>query len=322
MRLPTKYFEPFDITYREVTSQIRLFRLGASHDGSAEWLSVLTDRFWVERHLWEANLENNFQYREYFSVASRLRWKVLHLTACAYLHISYDLPRVLADNWPGTGNFRHGPDEAAGERAYFALHPVFQAAIIAVWRNPKVVGIAVVLSRIFPEGTSAVLVQSALHLRRAAWMHAERLRNASNRRYIEERMLEAMTAALRHVLSLKPWTAAGLMPPDEQVFVSVSGLLVAQYGFSNFDGSSVLSIAAIAISVLALAVTILTNWIRMNWEKFKEISEFIEEFARRVDEYVEYAVFNPESLSEYLWERDPTRRRGGNSDWRGRSKEI
>jgi hypothetical protein len=98
----------------------------------SQWLSTLIAGFQNERNNWA--MQTNNEFKDYLGSCARLRLPLLRLVAGAYLHISYDLARVVADNWPGRPRSPE-PSEVEGEELYFDLATVFPQ--VAHRRGPQ-----------------------------------------------------------------------------------------------------------------------------------------------------------------------------------------
>jgi hypothetical protein len=110
------FFEPFDRTWDEVSATMKEHLNQLPLSPERNWLDALIEGVKDERDEWlnTANLSG------YLNACSRLKSRFLRLMVATYLHISYDLPRVLADNW-----LTDPPPEVRREFIYFDLAPVF-----------------------------------------------------------------------------------------------------------------------------------------------------------------------------------------------------
>jgi hypothetical protein len=203
-------FEPFDVTYALVTEQMRE-RADSSERSEREWVMALIEEFREERNVWETSAV----LHDYVEGSQRLRARYLRLVAGAYLHISYDLPRVIANNWPGGPCFPAQPDKHQATVLYLRLASVFPDVMKDVMKNSLVVGLLLsTISKLFRlDDMIKVPAQWMQRLRSDAWIHADILQGSPNRAQIEQRMIFAMQRALRDVSNLRPWTYAGLSPP-------------------------------------------------------------------------------------------------------------
>jgi hypothetical protein len=130
----------------------------------------------------------------------------VHLVAAVFLHISYDLPRVLGNEWPQKGIWSAGPSEARGERLYFDLRSIFSDILSNNARRLAISGIFAPILWLVPLMVIGNLVHWVSHLREGAWRHGATLAdlNANER---------AQTLALADVNNL-PWTFTLPEPPN------------------------------------------------------------------------------------------------------------
>jgi hypothetical protein len=109
-----------------------------------------------------------------------------------------------------------------------------------------------------------------------------------------ELILLAMKAALEHVSAWRPWSFAVLKPP-----------VIASFSFFGFFVSN----TAIGL-FLTLLVLILVDAVFI-LRRINELRSFADEFGLRVQEYVNVAVYAPDSLSQYLQVRGGRSREAG-----------
>ena len=311
MNLPPNFYRPFDTVYYVVTGRIFAFirdgRIRTNPPNSftpdeLKWLECLVAEFWRARDQWPENplLASPSPARYYITEATRLRLRLLRLSACAFLHISYDLPRVTADQWPGTGPWKGMISENGGERLYFELGSIFPEVLKSVYRHTWVMGGLAVGLWFVPSAIVGATSSWMLLLRRQAWAHARRLANmGSGRAYVESQMIIAMTAALAHVKNLQPWTAGTLLPPDKAVFASA---IVGFVGFQELL-NRLNTFAFGAFSVASLAIYAAYSRQR----RTNEIVAFINELGSRIMEYLDVAINNPEGLDNYIERRAPVK---------------
>lgn len=282
------YYEPFDTVYDLVTESITNYGNALNHAPSKNWLFELRDKFISERKTWPTDVPTvqPFKYQTYFDECARLNKNVLRLAACAFFHISYDLPRVIANNWPGTGRWQSAPSENIAEDLFFGLTPIFPSAFQHLATNSKVMGAPSLFLRAVPDTALMATGHWALHLRTAAWIHARRLANDSNRSLREKAMLAAMIASLRRVSNKWPWTAGVLGPPH------VAVLPLGQVTITPWLTATKVSIGTTLISLAAVLFLV------REWQKRKRESEllkFVNEFGMLVLFEMERAVSNPVS---------------------------
>jgi hypothetical protein len=171
MVLSSRFFEPFDQTYSEVTAVMRRSADGFAATRERDWLTRLIKEFQNERDAWPT-IPSLAAYRD---ACARVRPRFLRLIVCAYLHISYDLPRVIADNWPGQDDWAAGPFEDRGEHIYFDLEPVFPDVLGQIAGRWSVMGGYSVVLRFVSRNLLRASSHWLLRLREAAWRHARTL---------------------------------------------------------------------------------------------------------------------------------------------------
>lgn len=276
---------PFDRTYEGVTRRIRAFGAGLPQP-QAGWLERLVEAFAKERATWGVRPElANYRLR-----LTLLRTRLLRLVGGAYLHISYDLPRAMADEWPGGARCPRGPSEQEGQQIYFQLSDVFPAALIDSARDFRTVGLAA----IFQRGTAQdVLAPAALwvdHQRQGAWLNGQFLARCPNRAAAEAKMAEAMTAAFDDASLWRPWSLAHLVPPTSILrtpwWVSWATLMVLV--------DELKTLLAIALP------TAFVSW-QLAYERYQleGLGGFVEVWGLLTADYVAYAAREPEGFDTY-----------------------
>lgn len=290
MILEDRYLRPFDRTYAAVTRAIEeeASRLSAP---ASDWLRRLVVAFQQERALWNARPE---------LIAYRLRWlrfrtKLLRLVAGAYLHIAYDLPRALADDWPGRGNWAGGPPKDVGQAIYFRLAWIFPENLVRSARDFRTIGFGALFLR--PVSRKALTSASIWidALRKGAWLHAEILSTAPDRAQREAKMAEALTAALEDASLIHPWSIMGLLPPDRALYSSAWATIGALffeilYAIDNY--------ASVAILSAYLASRFVEHRVQL-----RASNDFIYVWGYLTDDYVSFAVREPEGFAEYRQRR-------------------
>jgi hypothetical protein len=285
-RLSSAYLDPFDTVYSAVTKRLkeRATTLSAADN---MWLCRLMETFLDERKRWNDTKELE-QYRARWL---QLRTRILRLVAGAYLHVSYDLPRAIADDWPGRGRWVHGPDEFKGQAVFQSIKDVFTDSLRANAKRRSVVGYAFFLG-FLPRGMLAWIGIWLLHLRRAAWDHARILANQPNRQQREAAMAAAIALALQEASDFTPWNTSLLDPPDDALRSPTAASLVA---IVSVIGEYAWAIALIMLSILLLLQYRLTR--RLSWD---HEAAFVRRFALLIEAYVGFAVHDPEGFSAYL----------------------
>ena len=259
-------------------------------DECREWLEALITGFQSERGDWdkdEAGLEG------YWAACTQLKLQILHLTACAYLHVSYDLPRVIADNWPGADCVV--PTEVAGTLCFFDLAPVFDEAFRKAARQYDAIGVFSIFTRFLPIDAVSIASNWVLNLRSTAWSHAFVLHKEPDLRSLREiKMREAMSAALWNVSNLKPWTGL-LSSPDMRLHSPASaGLSLALlHNVSMVDIDHILEGAGTTAAIGGLTAALAMQQVRRQGH----VLRFVDELGRRTLEYVTRAIADPKSAS-------------------------
>jgi hypothetical protein len=288
MPLSPTFFDPFDDVYRSVTTVMkgRATQLAVQE---RDWLLTLIAAFQRERDVWLVG----GALEPYRTECERLRVRVARLVAAIYLHVSYDLARVLGDNWPGNGEWAGGPVEARAEWLYFDLRSIFRGVLANTARRSKVTGIYSYVLRLIPLKLISQLNHWVGELREAAWRHGRTLATmgAYARNDTEQRMLRAMSAALRDVTSL-PWSFVFPDPPN----VPPPGTTAATYVFI------ILALIDPVASGILLAVVLVVGAVLILWivQKSEEMARFIDEFGFRVDRYIHLAIYEPENFERML----------------------
>lgn len=293
--LTKERLNPFDRTYARVTERMRGVASGLRDDERA-WLERLIVAFAVERDVWNQRPELEPYRRRW----GRLRTRFLWLAAGAYLHISFDLSRALADEWPGEAAWSEGPTKLRGEVIYFDLEDLFVESTARAARDHRVVGWLTAILSLFPGGMLKLLAGWMLELRRAAWMHADVLASQTDRPRRERAMAQAMAAALEDTSDLRPWSISALRPPDAVLrspawIASVASL----FSFASLNDTLVM----VAMSITAgIAVAQIHHLIWQLSDRSYEFTSFIEDFGARVRSYLDVAVFEPDRLDGFLAE--------------------
>ena len=88
---------PFRTLYQEVNQRLHVRGLALATEEERQWMQFLIDHFEIEYQLWAEKPE----LRIYLELSDRcIRANpLLSVLAHAYLHVCYDLPRVIADSF-------------------------------------------------------------------------------------------------------------------------------------------------------------------------------------------------------------------------------
>jgi len=285
MQLRPEYFRPFDDVYEAVTAQMKGRADRFPTEEERKWLKQIITDFKIERDLWPHSAPLNPYRRQW----ARLRLRVVRLVASIFLHVSYDLPRVLAKNWPGTGEWLQGPSEPRGEWLYFELRSIFSEILSASARRRRVTGIFAPMLCLVPLKLLDNLVVWVSLLREGAWRHGRTLAKLTpdKRAVVEQRMIEAMSFALRDVSNL-PWAFTLPEPPNIRTNFA-AGVPLLLMPPETFQAT------VFASMLILLGVVAYASWTSLRAEK---ISRFVDEFGSRVEKYVELAINDPEKFAE------------------------
>ena len=285
--LSARECRPFDLVYEHVTDKIVRRANGFADAYDKKWLLHLVDAFAHERTLWNKRDELEGYRVRWLGLRTRL----LRLAAGAYLHVCYDLPRAMADAWPGLGAWSAGPDEFQGEGIFHKLREVFVESFRASARRRSVVGAYALLLGFLPDSAARWFSFWVLKLRLSAWNHARVLATQGDRQRREEAMAIAMTAALKDASDLTPWSVSLLKAPDDAIWVSPGALfaslavVLTEYGW--------------LISLVTLLLLLLYQYHVSITRRLEHEMAFIRDFAFLVEDYVGFAIENPDGFSEY-----------------------
>ncbi|MGH6616426.1 hypothetical protein [Sphingomonas sp.] len=285
-----RYYAPFDRTYADVTKRIEDEAEKLS-GANAAWLHRLVVTFKRERTLWNSRPE---------LAGYRLRWllfrsKALRLVAGAFLHIGYDLPRAIADDWPGTGVWHGGPDVPEGRKIYFRLSSIFPESLVRSSRDPRTIGISAIFLRLASRRALTAAGIWVDHLRQGAWIHAEILSAASDRSSREAAMAVAMTAALEDASLLPPWSIFHLRPPHDAFFSPAWAAVAAALPPLVDQFGDALS--------LVIMVSLVTWQLIHGRLQLNSIADFIYAWGYLLNDYLTMAVREPDGFDGYRQRR-------------------
>jgi hypothetical protein len=275
---------PFDATYRRVTAAIE-DQMKYLSPNEKRWLQSLVDGFRSERDNWNKTRGTI----EYWDKCGSFSWKVLRLSVGAYLHIAYDLPRVIAQEWPEASNdkWSEGPSLLEAAQTYEDLRPIFPREFKRASRDFRVTGAIGLFAR-FP-GAVGFLISWLLHLRDAAWRHANilRLYDPVDRQQREDAMLTAMTTAINEISVLNPLTWLPPSPTLPRVLPAVTITLPGDLDHAWMGAAAVAALWA-GVSV-ALSAARRRDLIA---------ATIISELGARIDLYVSEAIREPSSFGQ------------------------
>jgi hypothetical protein len=260
----------FSLLYGEVTKVMTAYGIGLAAQ-EKQWLVYLIEAFWKNFEAWEYKPE----VRDYL-----LRFKrrgvftVYQLIGHAYLHIAYDLPRVIADSHTNT----YGtpltdplgmdiPQAIPMDRArliYLGPGPNFLALMQETSGWPSVTGIFALLKIVpFRKSLMGTFGYWIVALRTVAWIHADSLRESGNRATLEQSLLASVKQAADEVDQQRrnpfAWLVR-LFPPN--FFLAVPLMIQATFEQSRTarTGAIVGLAALIIVSYFIYTYTWLTDY--------------------------------------------------------------
>ena len=194
---------PFAKLYGQVTAQLRLRQQALPAAVEREWIDYLIQGFDREFKAWEYKP----RLRPYLDLTGEScgASPALRVIGHAYLHICYDLPRVLAnslnaipiDRWRAQAIYRQlGPDFAAVYK-----HAISDAAIFGgyakLWNAASKI-----LSKRKAAAVTGLLGNWLFTRRTEAWINAAILRESPDRHHLDSWLLREIERAARAVMEL------------------------------------------------------------------------------------------------------------------------
>lgn len=201
-----KEIEPFGLMYEGVEYRLEWYvdnpvnpdRLS---DSEKDWFNFLIENFRAEFDEWPKD-EKLRPYFDHFLG----RPKPYRAMGGAYLHIAYDLPRVIADSLAPERTFNDDLDFGRARGIYLQQTPTFFKVIEEYGTKMKIFGpfalINFLISWINPRLSLAGVMGSwILALRTTAWVHGEILHDSTSemRRNLEKNLRSAVIEATREV---------------------------------------------------------------------------------------------------------------------------
>ncbi|MNS48896.1 hypothetical protein D3C72_814820 [compost metagenome] len=286
--LSDRHTAPFDRVYRQVTQRIQARVQDMGPSPSSRWLADLVRAFQIERDKWNQSEELGPYRREW----SRLDFKVTRLAAGAFLHIGYDLPRAMADEWP-KGVY---PDflELDAEKAYQDLEPIFTRTFRDAARSPSIVGAFALLLGPLPGSMQVWFVHWVIRLRDAAWRNARVLATMDKRSEREAMLARAMTDAISTVSDLRLHRTGSLIAP----YVNYAGPL-AFLPALPWQADLLVMAGTAALTGGWLWSSIRTERMFALWTEMQLVSVL----ASLVHDLTERAVKDPDSYRSYAEDR-------------------
>lgn len=223
--------KPFSILYEKVEQYLTAYVSNRKNPDrlslqEKEWFTFLITNFRTEFSKWEADLKLH-HYLDYFRDGSNA-YKTL---GCAYLHIAYDLPRVIADSLKVQHSFASGLDIGRARGIYLQQAPAFFELIENHGTNKEVFGrFFSFLNGIIPDRFSLVGVMGnwILALRTTAWVHAEILNSCvpGKRAELEDTLLNAINQAADYVSKDRRNMTGWPRRLKPQQMLKISGLVI------------------------------------------------------------------------------------------------
>jgi hypothetical protein len=164
-------------------------RRGHTTPSMQEWFKELSAGFHREFEAW-AHYPETHPIGSYLRDFEQVRSKSLRLAAHAFLHVAYDLPRVIADTLQASS---YG-DRRALRSFFLRPAPLFRQMLVNQVRGGAFGAILRPLG--FFESTE-ILGYWLLALRSVAWIHAESLADSPDRTVLEWQLAGALWATGR-----------------------------------------------------------------------------------------------------------------------------
>jgi hypothetical protein len=157
--------EPFYIVYQGVTSAMRNYYRG--HPESRLFLEFMIEKFFDEYETWPDGTPDSFA-RDYLRDWNKSRkGPAYRLIGQAFLHIAWDLPRVVVDCFPMGELERLRISEADAGEHFRATNGIFEDVLFENFKNYKVSGV-------FAAGGKALKPRSKLLNQVFIWIVATR----------------------------------------------------------------------------------------------------------------------------------------------------
>lgn len=229
----------FATIYRDVTTRLRGIATKAHIDQrNTNWVLYLVQSFHNQYLTWQWKPA----IRAYLTDFHRRRSpKLFSLSGDVYLHIAYDLPRVIADSLsrPGPDDFNVqviDPTNRFDARVlYLSAGPEFYEVLEQHATTFSVAGFFA-FPAIIGRKLSAlqVLGHWVIALRNTAWIHAEALCDSVNRTQREDQLLNAVLQAATTATSSR-WNPARWSIPAPILMLSIVAILAGCGAPMAFD---------------------------------------------------------------------------------------
>jgi hypothetical protein len=245
----------FATIYADVTGRLRAMAQSKSTDAqNTAWLLYLIQSFHNQYLAWQWKPG----LRAYLEGFHRRRVpRLFALSGDVYLHISYDLPRVIADSLKlaGKDDFALGvtqPTNLFDARAlYLNGGPEFYNVLDDHAASFSVSGFFAFPAAVARKLSALrVLGHWVIALRSVAWIHAENLVDSANRAILEDRLFEEIASAASATLN-SPWNPARWSIPAPVLAIATVAVLGGCAAPTD-TGTGVLAVVAGLVAYAAL----------------------------------------------------------------------
>jgi hypothetical protein len=196
----------FAAMYEEVTARLQRYKARLPEENEREWLDYLINGFSVEYRSWKTSLIA----RDYLELLDEYANgnQALLLTGHVYLHISYDLPRVMAASFS-----RLTLTRSRSREIFRKMAPIFIDSFERFIRRESflrgVVALAATaLKKLLPRRKTRALITIAgqfIHtLRSAAWLNAVNLATCTAPRMYAAELWDKVEQQVRLWMALSP----------------------------------------------------------------------------------------------------------------------
>ena len=258
---------PFEEMYDQVTTSLKGFAAKIPSATEEAWFNYLIESFLRNYKLW-ANDPNIAGYLKIFKGG-----KLFRLIGCVYLHVGYDMPRVIANSFLGDKSGQLDDvgifipptiSRAKGARLYLVPTPTFSDLLIKNSTKWSVIGAYSIFGWL--PGLESVMRcfgHWVIVLRTTAWMQAEILQSSPIRQSLEAKLLKDMenAAATLKRTYLPPQWMAQLVPPSLAFSIGLGF-----WPFKNVDrfGGVLMGL----IGLVLLATQSLTRFNALNFGRY------------------------------------------------------
>ena len=181
----------FEKLYSAITKDLDVFREEALskkeiNQIESDWFKAIVQGFTNEYNKWPTT--NEAHIRKYLDLYNNTSSRILRVSSHAFLHVAYDLPRVLADNMniKGTNRIRL-------RNLFLRPTPLFRQTFS---RHVKDGGLGFIFRPFGATPPVEMLAYWVIALRSVAWIHAEILAdNPRSRKHYEANLAQALFKA-------------------------------------------------------------------------------------------------------------------------------